>query len=719
MTRTATFVVRHRWWVIGFWLIALVAGVGAASAVPDRLTYDFSLPGQEGYETSAKLGEAYGITGEQSFVPVYAAADGVRGHRAEIAEVDAALAQLPGVQVVGYAETGDERFLSDDGRAAFSLLFTPTAEGFEDPLAGQVEQTLARAAQEVGLETSLTGYQQLSLDSADDTEGPSVLAETLIGAFGALIVLLFVFASFLALVPLLIAAVAILSTFLVVLGLTEVTDVSFVVQFLVALIGLGVAIDYSLLVVSRWREERAHGAGNDEAVVTAVRTAGHAVLASGVTVAISLVALIVVPVPMLRSMGFGGMLIPLMSTLVVLTLLPALLSLAGPRVDWPRIRKESRASRAWTAWGRGVVRFRWVAAAVGAAVLGLAVAPVFGLQFGITSSGSLSDSGPAYETLSDLRDGGVGSGVLSPITVAVASPADVPATVAAASAVAGVRVVAPLDPSPSGLTGVVVVPDQETVDNTSVALTDDVRDAVSALPGYEGLAGAGPIVQDYQRAVYDRFPLVLTLIALVTFVLLMRTFRSVLLPLKAVVLNLVSVAAVFGLATFFWQEGHGSEAVFGVSETGAMEFWLPVLIFAFLFGLSMDYEVFLLARMREEYDRTGSTRAAVEQGMGRTGRLITSAALILFFSFAALASAPDTEIKVLATSLGVGILVDATLVRSLLVPALVSLFGKYNWWLPAWLARPLRVEPSPLRPEVPAASPAGDEGERQRVEVVG
>jgi RND superfamily putative drug exporter len=224
-----------------------------------------------------------------------------------------------------------------------------------------------------------------------------------------------------------------------------------------------------------------------------------------------------------------------------------------------------------------------------------------------------------------------------------------------------------------------------------------LRSAVdAAVDGDLGLTGAGPTVEDYGSAVYDNFPYVLLLISVITFLLLVRTFRSVLLPLKAVVLNLISLAAVFGAVVFFWQQGNGSDALFGVSPTGAITFWLPVLIFAFLFGLSMDYEVFILARMREEYDETGSTSAAVVTGLGRTGRLVTSAALILFFAFAALASAPGTDIKVLGTALGVGILIDATLVRALLVPAAVSLFGRWNWWLPAWLARVLRVEPSPL-----------------------
>jgi RND superfamily putative drug exporter len=217
-----------------------------------------------------------------------------------------------------------------------------------------------------------------------------------------------------------------------------------------------------------------------------------------------------------------------------------------------------------------------------------------------------------------------------------------------------------------------------------------------------GVAGTGAIVQDYFDAVYDNLPYVLALIAVITFLLLVRTFRSLLLPIKAVLLNLVSLAAVFGALVFFWQEGNGSQALFGVSPTGAITFWLPVIIFAFLFGLSMDYEVFILARMREEYDATGRTPQAVVTGLGRTGRLVTSAALILFFSFAALASSPGTDIKMIGTALGVGILIDATLVRALLVPALVSLLGKWNWWLPAGLARLLRVEPSPLRDERPA-----------------
>ncbi len=239
---------------------------------------------------------------------------------------------------------------------------------------------------------------------------------------------------------------------------------------------------------------------------------------------------------------------------------------------------------------------------------------------------------------------------------------------------------------------------QATLDSDTSKIVTDIRAAVEpAVNGDVGITGLGPTIEDYFSAVYDNLPYVLALIALITYILLVRTFRSVLLPLKAVLVNLISLGAVFGSIVFFWQLGHGSGLVFDVAPTGAINFWLPVVIFAFLFGLSMDYEVFILSRMREEYDRTGDTGMAVITGIGRTGRLVTSAALILFFAFSAIATSPGTDTKVLGTALGVGILIDATLVRALLVPALVSLFGRWNWWLPSWVAHVLRVEPSPLR----------------------
>ena len=691
-------VLRHRRIVGLIWLLLFGAGAVAAGQLPDRLTVDFSLPGQPGSEAEEELIAEYGVSTFDTFVPVLTVAEDttVQEQRNEVAQVfDRLREQVPQARVVDFASTGDERFVSDDARTTFALVQGPIPAGFGPGLETAIEPALAEAAESAGLDAQLTSYALLA--AGGETEGPSVLVETLLGAIGALAVLLFVFASLLALVPLLVAAVSILTTFLIVLGLTTLTDVSFVVQFLISLIGLGVAIDYSLIIVSRWREERAHGHDNHDAVVIAMRTAGHAVVASGGTVAISLVALLVLPVPFLRSMGLGGMLIPLVSVAVSLTLLPALLGGVGPRVDWPRIRKEGVASRGWSAWAGAIVRRRFVAVAAAVVLLGLLVSPVFGLKLGQASVDSLATNSPASQAVQTLRSGGIGSGVLTPIEVLV--PADqVDDAVRAASEVDGVYT-AVSDSGGDGLSVVDVVPVTETVDSTSIAVVDAVRQAVES--GTEGevlVTGAGTGVEDYFAAVYDNFPYVLLLISLVTFLLLVRTFRSLLLPLKAVLLNLVSLAAVFGAVVYFWQEGNGSEAVFGVVATGAVTFWIPVVIFAFLFGLSMDYEVFILARMREEYDATGSTSQAIVTGLGRTGRLVTSAALILFFAFAALASSPGTDIKVLGTALGVGILIDATVVRALLVPALVSVLGRWNWWLPEWLAKVLRVPASPLAP---------------------
>ncbi|MGA9346288.1 MAG: MMPL family transporter [Nocardioidaceae bacterium] len=707
--RWARLVMHHRRIVSAIWVVLFFSGMFAASQLSDRLSLDFSLPGQPGDTAEQQMIKSFGTSSYDTFVATVTVPEGetVTQDAAAVAGVfkSATEAVPEATRLVDYASTQDPSFISEDGRTTYALIQGPLPRSFAGGIEAQLEPALTKAGSSAGFETGLTSYGLLS--AGGDSAGPSVLVETLFGAAGALLVLLFVFASFLAFLPMLIAAVSILTTFLLVLGLTTFSDVSFVVQFLIALIGLGVAIDYSLLVVSRWREERAHGRSNEEAVVVAMQTAGHAVLASGVTVAISLVALVVVPVPFLRSMGFGGMMIPLVSVAVVLTLLPALLSSVGPRIDFPRIRHEGVASRGWTAWARGIVRHRFIAALGALVILGVLVAPVFSIKIGQSDVASLAKSGPAFNTLTTLRDGGVGSGVLTPVEV-LAPAADAQAVVAATKSVPGVQTA--VVGGVRGDTAVIdVIPENETVDSSANAVVDGIRSAAqSASSGEVGVTGAGATVQDYFSAVYDKFPYVLALIAFITFLLLVRTFRSILLPIKAVILNLVSMAAVFGSVVFFWQMGHGSEAIFNVAPTGAITFWLPVIIFAFLFGLSMDYEVFILARMREEYDATGSTGAAVTTGLGRTGRLVTSAALILFFAFAALASAPGTDIKVMGTALGVGILIDATLVRALLVPALVSVMGRWNWWLPVWLARLLRVEPSPLTPPRPPSDSERD-----------
>jgi RND superfamily putative drug exporter len=708
MTTLSRFVLRHKRLVGLFWLVVLVAGLAGSSRVSNHLSTEFSLPGEKSYQAAVAIQRLYGNGGDaQPLVPVVTLPAGTSVDSPDVkqalAHSFATVARTARARAVSYGDTGDRRFVSPDGRVTFGLVFVP---GSFAPNAPDLGPTVARALQRglpAGATVHVTGLDELATSSDGGGQGSSVLAETLLGGVGALAVLAFVFGSLLAFMPLLIAAVSILTALLVILGLTTFTDVSFIVQYLVALIGLGVAIDYSLLIVTRWREERANGHQGDEAVTRAMASAGRAVLFSGLTVAIGLLSLVLLPIPFLRSVGYGGMLIPLVSVLVAVTLLPVLLATVGRRVDWPRLRKEAHAGHGWAAWARGVIRFRWVAALAAVALLAALGVAAMGIHIGDPKADSLAKSGSAYQGLASLQHAGVPTGVLTPMDVLVPAGTD-PAQVATRlAAVPGVRAAyAPTAPEwrRGGTAMVTVEPLAEASTAAGRQTATRVRDTAATMPGVQ-VAGSGPGLIDGTSAIYGRFPLMLGLIALVTFVLLARAFRSILLPLKAVLLNLISLGAAYGVLVLVWQQGHGSQVIWGIPATGSITIWIPLMVFAFLYGLSMDYEVFILARMREEYDRTGSTTEAITVGIGRTGRLVTSAALILFLAFASLASAPGTDLKILASGLGAGILLDATVVRALLVPALVSLLGRWNWWLPAWAARLLRVEPSPARHEHP------------------
>jgi RND superfamily putative drug exporter len=704
--RIAELVLRHRRFVLIGWLVVVIAGIAVTQHTTKRLVVDFSLPGQPGTETANQIDAEFHAGGKTApFVLTVTMPAGrtLTGHDAAIGRTFAAVqAHVPQLRVVDQANTGDAAFRTKDNRTAYALAFYRFSHDPKFKLqTDQIRAALARAAPP-GASVGATGEDALAV--GNDSGGNGVLAEVGIGALGALIVLAFVFASFLALLPLVVAGASILTTFIVLLPLTYLTDVSFIVEFLVALIGLGVAIDYSLIFVTRWREELDHGRDNHDAVVIAMQTAGRAVVFSGVTVAIGLLALVVLPVPFMRSIGIGGALIPLTSVLTTLTLTPAILGGIGPRVDWPKIRHENTASRSWSRWARGVVKHRVLAAGAAFVVLGLLFAAFLGIKIGLASSDSLAHTGPAYSTLQQLKSGGVSTGVLTPMEVLV-DTSDAQAVASAASRVDGVaRAVVATGPGQTadGHSIVVVIPDEETANSSSVGAVRDVKNAVDDMPGVVGVAGVGADQIDFLKAVYGNFPLMLALIALLTFILLARAFRSIVLPIKAILLNLVTLAATLGFMVLFWQFGHGSQAIFGVHATGAVTFWIPLMVFAFLFGLSMDYEVFILARIREEYSRGGSTDGAVVEGIGRTGRLVTSAALILFLAFVALASGPGTDLKTFASALGFGILLDATIVRSMLVPALVSMFGGWNWWMPSWAARVLRL------PEVAVSPAVGD-----------
>ncbi|MGH3464788.1 MAG: MMPL family transporter [Kribbellaceae bacterium] len=693
MRRWAEFVLSHRKWVVVFWVLVAVAGGAVSNQVSKRLTYDFSLPGEPGSQTAALIKETFGNGGFTA--PYLVSVTYSEGQQVDTAQVaaafDAVEAEVPHVRLLDEAGTGDPAFRTRDGRTSYAMVFYAFDPSPGETLPTDRIRSAVEGAKPAGTTVGVTGEDVLA--QGGESGGFGVLAESVIGGVGALLVLAFVFASMLALLPLVVAVVSIMATFLMLWPLTSLSEYSALVLFLITLVGLGVAIDYSLLVVTRWREERQESRDNHDAVVAAMATAGRSVVFSGVTVGIGLLALLALPVPFMRSVGIGGALIPLASVAATLSLTPAILGGIGPRVDWPRHRTGGGASRAWRAWATRVVRSRWVAAGVSLAVLLALVGVLFGIRVGLSSSESLAKSGPAYETLQTLEHGGMTTGSLTPIEVLVQADQARPVADALAQVNGIERVVVSQDESSNrdGRSVVVLVPDHETVNSRSLDVVRRVQDRAAQLPGVLGVTGIGAAQIDFLHAVYGNFPLMLTLITLLTFVLLVRAFRSVLLPLKAVLLNLLSLGATYGLIVLFWQHGAGSEAMFGIARTGAITFWVPLIVFAFLYGLSMDYEVFILARMREVYDAGGSTDHAVIEGLARTGRLVTSAALILFLAFAALASGPGTDLKVMATGLGLGILLDATVIRALLVPSLVSLFGAWNWYLPGWVARVLRI----------------------------
>ena len=707
MAPLTRWVLAHKRTVALGWILLTIAGVMAAGPASDALEPEFSVPDKEGWETNVEIAKRYQGTGGDTvpLVPVVTLPAGQTvdspGVRSELARIDRRLDEaLPQSRIASYASTGDRAFVSDDGRTAFAYVYPqpdPDSMFGENPRAEQAASAVLRGATVAGAPVHLTGFDALMEDSGADNEGPGVLIEALIGGFGALLVLTFVFASFLAVVPIFMAVASIMTTFLLLLVLTQLTTVSPIVQFLIALIGLGVAIDYSLLVVSRWREERSHGATGDEAVQRAMETAGRAVVFSGITVAIGLLALIALPLPFLRSMGYGGMLIPLVSTLVAITLLPVVLAKLGPRLDWPHRRTDDKASRAWTRWAQGVARHRWVAAGIGMAVVVALVVAATDLQLGTSDADTVAKSGDAKDGLVALERAGIGEGSLLPHEILVGNGTDARAVAADLRQVDGLHgAVAPQDSDwrSGGTTLVEAIQIPDSGSDAGEETLAAVRDTAHAAGPDVRVGGQPAANADFIDSVYGSFPLMIALITITSFILLARAFRSLLLPAKAIVLNVLSVAAAWGVLVLVWQHGYGSEAIFGIEATGSIPSWMPLMIFAFLFGLSMDYEVFILSRMREEYDRTGSTETAVIQGIGRTGRLVTSAALILFLAFVAMASGPGTDLKMMATGLAAGILLDATVIRALIVPAVIALMGRWNWWLPERPARWLRVQPS-------------------------
>jgi RND superfamily putative drug exporter len=692
---------RRRWVVIGVWIVLTGFGAVAAGQVSKRWYQGFSIPGKSAYEANQRTFERFGTGVRPPEVVVFHTG----GDATTSTPIRAAMARVakanPQARTSSYFSTGSSMYVSKDKHTTFQELYPAGLSTFSSKSRAKEIRAAAAAGLPAGIDVQVTGHDPLEEASTNGSGGSSsVLLEAMVGALGALIILFFVFGTLPAvLMPLLVAAAAILNTYTLVWGLTYVTNVSIIVQFLIALVGLGVGIDYALLMIFRFRDELREGNDVEGALVETMTHAGRSVIVSGSTVAVGLLSMIVLPLPFIRSMGIGGMLIPAVSVLAAITLLPALLAVLGERINSVRLMPKRFVDRGhpedglWGRWARVVLRRPVVVATAGLVVT--IVLAVIGVHLNPNEAQlkNFPGSGTAIAGRQLLANAGISPGVMKPFDVLVENGGDAKQIAARVARVDGVvGATAPADWQRGGDSIVEAFPN---VDGAAKPIQGIVDRVDQSLKGTDGtLAGQAAVDRDFVHAVYGNFPYVLAFVVVLTLVLLARAFRSIVLPIKAAILNLVSLGAAFGIVVFIFQDGHGS-SLWNITGTGAITAWIPLMIFAFLFGLSMDYEVFMLTRMREAYDETGSTERAIELGLARTGKLVTSGALILMFAFLVLSSSPGFEIKEFAIGLAAGIIFDATVIRALLVPALMVLLGRWNWWMPSWTKRALFIDAEP------------------------
>src|SRR6478672_1569152 len=718
LERLGHFVVRRRRLVILAWVGLAIFGAFGAGQVSNRWQENFSIPGYSAYEANQRALHKLGTGAQVPLVAVFHGNGDVTKEKGIKKAILAAQQKNEGSRISSFFTTGNLAYVSKDRDTTFAEIYPSGLPSFNTGTTITPTRAALKQNAPPGVTAYLTGIDPLNQD-AGGGNGPSLLVEILLGGIGALLVLLFVFGTLPAVaMPLAVAATSIMTTFGLVWLVTYVTDGSVIVQFLIGLVGLGVAIDYSLLMIFRFREELAKGETVEEAVAQTMRRAGRSVVVSGSTVAIGLLSMIILPLPFIRAIGIGGMLIPAVSVLASITLLPALLYILGERINRVRLLPkrfhagEYNDQGFWGRWAGFVIRRPALTATIGLAIVALLLIPATQLNPAQAQAKDLPGKGDAFNGLNALTAAGISHGVLEPYIVLTengANPQNLSTVVRKVAATPGVGdAVAPNSPGwRKG--GTALVESFATTDAEAKSARGTIDDLQSnVLPAAEAqidhgvqltLGGTAAENRDFVHAVYGNFPYVLAFVIILTFILLARAFRSLLLPLKAVILNLISLAAAYGIVVFIFQQGHGAQAIWGVDATQAVQSWIPLMIFAFLFGLSMDYEVFMLTRMREAYDETGSTPTAIRLGLMRTGKLVTSAALVLMFAFFSMSTGPGVDIKQFGIGLAAGIIFDATVIRALLVPSLMRLMGRWNWWLPPGPAKLLRVPPSEPTPE--------------------
>ena len=717
-TRT---MIRFRWAVIAAWLVILFGSVVAMQGLSSLSTDRSSLPGTETEKANQILEEHFGQKPTGSFIIV---AEGKPGSGPELAKA------LEGVAASAAAviPTATVGAVNQDSEGVASATIVSNLEPGE---AGEYTDELREAVGEVpGATLYVTGGAAIQHDLDPVLAEDLKVGELYIAIPIALAILVVVFGTLSFLIPFAFAFAAIPATMAVVWAFAHFMEMPTGVQNLVTLIGLGIAVDYSLLVIHRFREELKGSGAKADAVVRTMETAGRSVIFSGTAVAIGLAVLVLMPVPIMRGYGVAGLVIPLVSIAAALTLLPALLYSAAPRLDRVRLIPRRFADGGdeveaglWMRVARSVMRRPRLFAAGSATVLVALAVPAFSLQVGPGSNDGIPQGLESVQGLNVLSEA-VGEGKLAPSDIVVdtgkvngsSSPqiqAAVQRLIAGLRADEEVAEVATgsvetdatgryLHLQASGRT--------EYGSAESQAFVDRLRDGIVPAAGFpkpaEVYAGGGPASGvDFLDTTYGAFPWLVLAVLLLTYVLLMRAFRSVLLPLKAILLNLLSIGAAYGLLVIAFKWGVGE--TFGLIQADQVEGFVPVFLFAMLFGLSMDYEVFLVSRMREEWDATHDNERAVSLGLARTGRLVTAAGAIMVAAFGGFVVGSFLGLQQFGLGLAAAILIDVTIVRMLLLPSVMKLAGRWNWWMPAGVAQVVRVAPSPLHRPQPALRPAG------------
>ncbi|NJC81596.1 MMPL family transporter [Planosporangium mesophilum] len=607
--------------------------------------------------------------------------------------------------VATYWTTKSPAMVSRDQRATYAAI------RFAGDHPGDTYERLAdKVRAPAGFTVSKGGRVPLNQDINDQVGKDIAQAEML--SFPVLLLLLVVVFGGLvaASLPLAVGGVAILGAFTVLRVMTGFTEVSVFAINIVTMLGLGLAIDYALFIVSRYREELRAGRDVEQALVATMSTAGRTVAVSGVTVAVSLSSLLLFPQVFFRSMGLGGIAAVGVAMLAALTALPALLAVLGPRVDalrLPGLRRRSGATDGRGAWYRiahSVMRRPVLYVAVIVPVLLLAGSPFLRAQFGGVDHRALPDGVQSREVSERLVADFPGGGEKIRVVVDGATPAVLEAYVGSLKTLDGVKGVAVA--GASGTRAVVDVAHQfDPYSSQARSLVAHIRDAPPPAGTEVTVGGATASLVDLLHGLAVKLPWMALWVFGVTAVLLFLAFGSLLLPLKAIVMNLLSLTASFGAIVWIFQDGHLS-GLLGFTSTGTVEATQPILILAMAFGLSMDYEVFLLSRIREQWDATGDNVRAVATGLQRTGGIITSAALLLIVVIGAFATGGITIIKMIGVGMVVAVVIDATIVRALLVPATMRLMGRANWWLPGPLEtvwRRFGIREGEAAPDLPAA----------------